>query len=242
MIIPEKNSLLASFPVVGTCSPLWNPARRRFEESEPQHTRLVAKPQQKEGGIPRHHLPFQLRRTLLDEASNRGSSQAPPPRYRISIMKYAAHVVIARFFWVSLLGLLWVSTFTIQAPSGQVWRWILFSWRFAKCCRTRCRSRRWRRLKSTDDNMAAMRHLLQVQDTQDVQRLLKGLGAPKLVGSTRRFPGLMPVVSLLVSQDADSDENLATLFGDPERVRGIVFEVRMTRKRAARWHRYHLPA
>lgn len=78
-----------------------------------------------------------------------------------------------------------------------------------------------------EDGAAAHAHLTTVQDSPEVQALMVRCRAPGLLGSAVRFPGLINVVLVLLDADAATDANLALLFVDPRRVRGIVEQARM---------------
>jgi len=78
----------------------------------------------------------------------------------------------------------------------------------------------------TDDLAAAIEHLDAVQDSKEVQALMKKAGAPELIGSEREFPGLQHLLTVMVMAKTDDDESLRMLFGSPLRVNGLLLETR----------------
>jgi hypothetical protein len=55
---------------------------------------------------------------------------------------------------------------------------------------------------------------------------MKKAGAPELIGSEREFPGLQPLLTVMVMANTDDDESLRLLFGSPLRVNGLLLETR----------------
>lgn len=73
---------------------------------------------------------------------------------------------------------------------------------------------------------AAVLHVQRGQDTPAVQSLLSSAGSKNLLGSSRRFPGLMLLVAALVRSGKDDATSLALLFGGRDRVGDLLLQVR----------------
>jgi len=89
------------------------------------------------------------------------------------------------------------------------------------------------RAVETDDLAAAIEHLDAVQDSKEVQALMKSVGAPELLGSEHEFPGLQLLLTTLVEANSADDESLRTLFGTPLRVDGLLLDIRSNMQEAS---------
>ena len=98
------------------------------------------------------------------------------------------------------------------------------------------------RFSPLHDNGLALEHLRDVQDSPNVRKLMKSLGAPKLIGSAQKFTGFFPLLSLLDSQGAATDQNLALLFGKASRVKSLLAEVRESERGSDHSHFAHQAA